>query len=143
MSFFSENVIPTRIESPGVFAMKEIKLTQGQVALVSDEDFERLNQHKWYASRQGEQKKFYAVRCVDHRYKGGKYQKIWLHREVVSCPSEFVVDHIDGNGLNCMRHNLEIVTAFENLSRAGKKAQQNRIKKVNDEIYGYFGEVTI
>lgn len=29
--------------------MKEIKLTQEQVAIVDDEDFERLNQLKWCA----------------------------------------------------------------------------------------------
>ena len=33
--------------------MKEIPLTQGKVALVDDEDFDRVNQYKWYVNRGG------------------------------------------------------------------------------------------
>lgn len=39
--------------------MREISLTQDKVALVDDEDFERLNQFKWYASIHGEGKRWH------------------------------------------------------------------------------------
>lgn len=42
--------------------MKEIPLTQGQVALVDDEDFERVNAFKWCAKWHSKTKSFYAVR---------------------------------------------------------------------------------
>lgn len=39
--------------------MKTIQLTQGKIAMVDDEDFERLNQYKWYALKS--RNTYYAV----------------------------------------------------------------------------------
>lgn len=41
--------------------MKEIKLTHGLIALVDDEDFEKVNAFKWYPSK--EWNTFYAIHC--------------------------------------------------------------------------------
>lgn len=40
---------------------------------------------------------------------------LYLHRHLLNCPKGFVVDHIDGNGLNNVRSNIRIVTQAENL----------------------------
>jgi len=84
--------------------MKEIKLTKGQVALVDDEDFEWLNQWKWYAS-QSPCGIFYAVRTSKH---------LTMHRLIMNTPDNMEVDHIDHNGLNNQRSNLRNCTSRQN-----------------------------
>jgi hypothetical protein len=39
----------------------EIELTQGQVALIDDEDFELVSKYKWYARWDSHTESFYAV----------------------------------------------------------------------------------
>lgn len=100
--------------------MKEIKLTQNKVALVDDEDFEYLNQWKWYAMRCG--KKYYALKT---RRKNEEYL---MHRCVISSTLE--IDHIDNNGLNNQKTNLRECSREQNM--------QNRNKFLNNTS-GYKG----
>lgn len=87
--------------------MREIKLTRGKVALVDDEDYEELNQYKWYALKQGN--RFYAKRHI-------RNHQISMHHQVFGKPPlGFVTDHIDDNGLNNQKDNLRFVTNRENL----------------------------
>lgn len=59
---------------------REISLTQGQVALVDEEDFDRLSQHKWYAKNYPSGH-IYAVR---HESAGtNKQRTVMMHREVL------------------------------------------------------------
>ena len=90
--------------------MKEIQLTQGKVALVDAEDFERLNCFKWYASKYSDG--FYAMRCgftVD-----GKRKTIYMHREIMNTPYDMDTDHINYNGLDNRKKNLRNATRSEN-----------------------------
>ncbi len=91
--------------------MKQIELTQGQVAAVDDEDFDRVNQFKWYAMRHG--RTFYAVRDV--KINGMRTAQL-LHRVILNLPPGRVpeADHRDGNGLNNCRSNLRTATHQQN-----------------------------
>ena len=71
--------------------LKEIPLTRGYVALVDDEDYERVSALKWYAvTPKG---KVYA-----QRRSGGA--TIFMHDFLMGSKG---IDHADGNGINNQR----------------------------------------
>jgi len=87
--------------------MKEIKLSQGKIALVDDEDFERLNKYNWCVSQK--KKNYYAMR------KDTAGKTVYMHHEVIGKPSRGLqTDHIDNNSLNNQRNNLRFVTPRDN-----------------------------
>lgn len=96
--------------------MQIIPLTQGKVALVDDEDFERLNKHKWFAHEQNHT--FYAERNVRT---GVKRTTIKMHREIFGLVDPMVqVDHKDRNGLNNQKNNLRACSNKDNQANRGK-----------------------
>lgn len=91
--------------------MKEIPLTQGKVALVDDEDFELVNQYRWYALRN--HRTFYAVKQM--RQVDGRRGLLWMHRLILGLTdSRQQADHINHNGLDNRRVNLRVVSQSEN-----------------------------
>ena len=101
--------------------MREIRLTQGRVALVDDEDFEILSHHKWYAAKGGNT--FYATRNITV---DGKRKTIRMQWEVMGGKS---IDHIDGDGLNNTRSNLRFCTQGENTMNRRKQENASSIYK--------------
>lgn len=100
--------------------MKTIKLTQNKFALVDDEDFEWLNQWKWYYSNG------YAMRKPHIR--GSKPYRsdiIQMHRLVNKTPIKFQTDHINRNPLDNRKCNLRTVTLQKN--HFNMKPKQNNI----------------
>jgi hypothetical protein len=44
----------------------------------------------------------------------GKYRDVKLHRFILECPPGLLVDHKNGNHLDCRRQNLRVCTTAEN-----------------------------
>ena len=110
--------------------MKQIPLSQGQFALVDDEDYPRLAKYTWFAQKSP--RGFYAERWFG--FKGlydtnprrlGRYRRIRviMARQImgVSAEDEQVVDHINHDTLDNQRSNLRICTFKQNI--------QNQLKK--------------
>ena len=89
--------------------MKLIPLTQGLFALVDDADYIIQDQFKWYAHKEGNT--YYARRQVTIE---GKHKMLRLHRVIMNTPDGKEVDHIDHNGLNCLRINMRNCSRKEN-----------------------------
>ena len=96
--------------------MKEIPLTRGLVAIVDDEDFERVSGWRWRALRAHRAslgvRTWYAFRQWKQ---AGQRHYTYLHRVILNVEDGFDVDHRDGNGLNCQKDNLRVASRRQNL----------------------------
>jgi len=100
--------------------VREIPLTQGKVALVDDEDYERVMQYKWSANKIGNT--WYAISEEPITHK-----TILMHRLILSIKPYELCDHINGNGLDNRRHNLRLASRSQNA--------MNQIKTHGTSIY--------
>lgn len=108
--------------------MKEIKLSKGYAALVDDEDFEYLNQWKWYVYIDRSYK--YAIRRDRNTGK-----RIKMHRIILNAPDNMLVDHIDHNGLNNQKTNIRLCTNSQN--QWNMKGRRNGFKGVSIDKYRF------
>jgi hypothetical protein len=108
--------------------VKEIPLTQGYVALVDDDDYEWLNQWKWFVLVC--KRTSYAVR--NSRVTDGLPRHlIYMHRVLMGKLNEAQVDHIHHNGLDCRRLELRACSVAQNAYNRGKQAGSSRYKGVS------------
>jgi hypothetical protein len=108
--------------------MKNIPLSRNLFAQVDDEDFERLNQHKWSAHEGCNT--FYAKRNVYSP--DGKQETILMHREILGIYDKSIdTDHQDHNGLNNQKYNLLACTRQRNQwNRINQKGSRSSFKGV-------------
>lgn len=93
--------------------MIEVPLTQGKVAMIDDEDAERVLAHKWTLltiNRKGKVT-YYARRCL---WGKTKQKSLLLHRFILDAPDGAQVDHKNLDGLDNRRENLRLATNAQN-----------------------------
>lgn len=97
--------------------VREIIISNGLVALIDDEDFDRVSSFHWVALR-----KLYTWYAQT-----GVRPRIRLHQFILGKIPGLEIDHIDGNGLNCQHSNLRHCTHSQNM--------QNRRLRSRDAPY--------
>jgi hypothetical protein len=107
-------------EAPG--AVRRIGLGRGLFAQVDAGDYEELTKYKWYASPHG------ATTYAFCRRRG---RIVYMHRMIMRPRKGYVVDHIDGNGLNNRRCNLRVCTHQQNQANTGPRGGSSQFVGVH------------
>jgi hypothetical protein len=99
--------------------MKEIILTKGFIAFVSDEDFDFVVHYSWYAD---------AGKWTTYAKNDKLPGRPRLHTAIMKPENKLIVHHRDGNGLNNTRENLEIMTQMEH-------ARLSKLRRTKAKFY--------
>lgn len=108
--------------------MRKINLTgkngEGKCALVDDDDFEKMNAHKWYLNCKG-----YAARTTHTSRRHGRVDKtVFMHREINKTKDGMFTDHINRNKLDNRKENLRAATNTQN--QLNKGLQKNNVSGI-------------
>lgn len=87
--------------------MRRIKLKDGSVVKVDNEDFNMLSKHVWLPQKMVNGKVYPYTRI------NGK--QITMHRLIMNPPKGKMIDHLDRDPLNNQRANLRLCTHTENM----------------------------
>lgn len=96
---------------------------KGSCALIDRDDLEKISKYRWVARASKE--RTYVQHIINR--KDGKYHALHLHRLIMDAPSNMMVDHINGNGLDNRKCDLRVCTHAQN-QRNGNKKRKNGTK---------------
>lgn len=89
--------------------MKTIRLSQDRVAIVDDEDYEKISLYSWCVTYNAREK-WYAQTTIK-----GTTKSLLMHRYILNAKKGQIVDHINGNGLDNRKVNLRPCTIAQNI----------------------------
>ena len=96
---------------------KQISISRGMTATVDDSDFNSVKDYEWYAVPG--YNTWYAM-----RWEGIRPQRkhVFLHRFLMGVSdSHVLIDHKNGNGLDCTRGNMRTCTRMQNTCNSVKQ----------------------
>jgi len=110
------------------YPFRRIPLTQGRYAIVDPEDYPHLAKYKWRLCRTKGKNVLYAERSIT--LPNGKYSRLLMHRQLLHVPDGYVIDHINGSGLDNRRANLRPATVAQNAWNSKKRSPRSGYKGV-------------
>lgn len=78
------------------------------IAVVDDDDFQRVSKYKWSLRKENKTNNTFYVRSMTFKKRGDN--ATLLHRLITNAPDGYDVDHANGNGLDNRRGNLRVCT---------------------------------
>ena len=111
--------------------MRQIELTQGQYAIIDDEDYDRVSKLSWHAYFNKKVNSFYALH---NNYDNGKHSTIYMHRFITGALAGEKVDHKNHDTLNNQKENLRRCSDANSVAnRRGHKNSTSHYKGVRWE----------
>lgn len=108
------------------YTFRRIPLTEGQYAIVDQNDYYWLAQHTWLAQQTDDTYRAVRLACC-----GKKGTLINMHRVIMNPPKHLLVDHINRNSLDNRRANLRLATRTQNnWNRRPTKGKTSKYKGV-------------
>ena len=104
--------------------MIEIPLSKDKTTIIDDEDFGRVSKLTWHAAGDGKS----LFHAVNSYRENGVNKSVSLHRFLFDSPSEFYVEHINGNSLDNRKTNLKLVAKNQYLKNCSVDGCKNKAR---------------